>query len=169
MNAKNQTVALLKHYLDRLRTALHLAPSATWTEILATVEYVVKDRDDVHKQNAELHVRQQEHLRVIRQLSTDSISPEEADELRGQVATLVAEVGTLRSETRSLADEATILREAVGSLTKDKSLPTCRYCGSVSVYDAEGGLPLTAANITACAHCGDYQQDGPPVPFGAKR
>ena len=41
-----------------------------------------------------------ELLGVVARLGRDSISPEEADELRCQIAVLIAEVGTLRSQLR---------------------------------------------------------------------
>lgn len=46
---------------------------------------------------AELENRRDEHLRLISNMSRESISPEEAEELRGQIASLIAEVGTLRN------------------------------------------------------------------------
>lgn len=46
---------------------------------------------------ARLNARHQKHLRLIRTMSSESVSPEEATELRGQIAALIAEVGTLRS------------------------------------------------------------------------
>ena len=45
--------------------------------------------------------RHQELLRTIRDLSLTAISPEEAAELRGQLAALIAEIGTLRAALRA--------------------------------------------------------------------
>lgn len=47
-----------------------------------------------------LKERQKSHLRLIRKLSMDSITPEEATDLRGQIASLIAEVGTLRARLK---------------------------------------------------------------------
>ncbi len=44
-----------------------------------------------------LEDRQQEHLALIRRLSMESVSHEEAAELRDQIAALIAEIGTLRA------------------------------------------------------------------------
>jgi hypothetical protein len=53
---------------------------------------------------ARLQDRHEEHLRLIRKLSTDSIAPEEAEELRTQIAALVAELGTCRGYVRELLE-----------------------------------------------------------------
>jgi hypothetical protein len=47
-----------------------------------------------------LEKRRDSHLRTIRRLSMDAITPEEAAELRGQIASLIAEVGTLRARLK---------------------------------------------------------------------
>ena len=60
-----------------------------------------------HKQaedNEKLRERHEEHLNLIRRLSTDSISPDEAEELQAQIASLVAEVGTCRGHIRELLE-----------------------------------------------------------------
>lgn len=44
--------------------------------------------------------REERHLETIRKLSMDSIHPEEAEEMRGQMAALIAEVGTLRARLK---------------------------------------------------------------------
>jgi hypothetical protein len=46
--------------------------------------------------------RHAEHLRLIRLLSMESISPDEAEELQEQIAALIAEVGTCRGHIREL-------------------------------------------------------------------
>jgi hypothetical protein len=48
--------------------------------------------------------RRDEHLALIRTMSTESVSPDEADELRAQIAALIAEVGTQRSMARNRRD-----------------------------------------------------------------
>ena len=55
------------------------------------------ERDALCAEVERLRERQQEHLRLIRTISTEAIPEGEADELRGQIAALIAEVGTLRS------------------------------------------------------------------------
>lgn len=49
---------------------------------------------------AHLQSRQEEHLKLIALMSKESISPDEAGELRKQMGALIAEVGTLRAELR---------------------------------------------------------------------
>lgn len=58
------------------------------------------------------------HLRLIAHMTTDSVTPEEAAEQRGQIAALIAEVGTLRSANR-------------------RSTKPCPTCGAE--YDARHG------------------------------
>lgn len=50
--------------------------------------------------------RQDEHLALIARLTKESITRQEAEELRRQIGSLVAEVGTLRSENRTLKKHA---------------------------------------------------------------
>jgi hypothetical protein len=61
---------------------------------------------------AALDERHEAHLLLIRRLSDESITTEEADELRSQVASLMAEVGTLKSRLREAQDDAEIWRDA---------------------------------------------------------
>ena len=49
-----------------------------------------------------LRVRQGELLALVRRISQEAPLPEEANELRSQVAALLAEVGTLRSRLSGL-------------------------------------------------------------------
>lgn len=55
------------------------------------------------KEIAELREAQQRHLGLIRHMTEESVTPEEAQELRGQIASLIAEVGTLRQQQCSWA------------------------------------------------------------------
>lgn len=52
---------------------------------------------------ANLEKRREVHLKLIRRLSENAISPEEATELRRQIAALIAEVGTLRARVLELS------------------------------------------------------------------
>lgn len=61
---------------------------------------------ELEAENEQLEERQREHLKLIRRLSTESVTPEEAEEQRGQIAALIAEVGTLRKQ--------------LGDVTKDR-------------------------------------------------
>ncbi len=50
-----------------------------------------------------LEERHQEHLELIVRLSKDSITTSEAEEMRGQIAKLIAEVGTLRADLANVS------------------------------------------------------------------
>ena len=56
----------------------------------------------VREERDHLLERQDAHLRLIAHMSKESIDEREAKELRGQMATLIAEVGTLRSRIEEL-------------------------------------------------------------------
>lgn len=58
------------------------------------------DVDALRRERDGLLERRDELLAVIARLGRDSIMTSEADELRGQIATLIAEVGTLRARLR---------------------------------------------------------------------
>ena len=70
----------------------------------------VDDRHDRHtsfnddcevclrEENVKLKLRQTELLQTVRNLSMESINDDEATEMRTQMSSLIAEVGTLRSE-----------------------------------------------------------------------
>jgi hypothetical protein len=51
-----------------------------------------------------LEGRQEVHLRVIAELSRNAISTEQAAEYHAQIASLIAEVGTLRARVRGLGE-----------------------------------------------------------------
>lgn len=58
--------------------------------------------DRLQKERDHLLERQDAHLRLIAHMSRESIDEKEAKELRGQMAALIAEVGTLRSRVEEL-------------------------------------------------------------------
>ena len=57
-----------------------------------------------HDEIVRLETRQTELLQFIKRLSNEAIDETEAAEIREQVATLIAEVGTLRSNIREQTD-----------------------------------------------------------------
>jgi chromosome segregation ATPase len=68
---------------------------------------VPRDEDDREAQMGveitRLEARQQEHLALIKRLSMESVSHEEADELRVQMGALIAEIGSLRAALQEKA------------------------------------------------------------------
>ena len=91
---------------------------------LASIKAALPHNDGISRDNAEwivaeverLRSRRDEHLRLIRTLSVESIPEGEADELRGQIAALIAEVGTLRAERAEMCAWRDELLTAAGVL-----------------------------------------------------
>ncbi len=78
-----------------------LSPERNEAIIAEEIDTLHQQIDDLIDDN-ESHVkRRDEHLALIRTISTESVSPDEADELRTQIAALIAEVGTLRGAVRN--------------------------------------------------------------------
>ena len=63
-------------------------------------DFLIAEIERLRQLVERLKTRQQELLLTIRRLSIDAIDPTEADELRGQIASLISEVGTLRQKCR---------------------------------------------------------------------
>lgn len=57
---------------------------------------------DAEERLNELETRRDELLALVRNISLESVTPEQAATLNGQVAALIAEVGTLRGEVKGL-------------------------------------------------------------------
>ncbi len=79
-------IASLKARIETLGSRIYSCPS---------------DREDRAAQMGveltRLEARQEEHLALIKRLSMESVSHEEANELRVQMGALIAEIGTLRA------------------------------------------------------------------------
>jgi hypothetical protein len=54
----------------------------------------------VFDENARLRERHEVHLKLVRDISTDSIPKDEADELHSQIAKMIAEIGTLKGRLK---------------------------------------------------------------------
>jgi len=54
----------------------------------------------VFAENERLRERHEAHLKVIRDVTSDSIPKDEADEMRAQMASMIAEVGTLKGRLK---------------------------------------------------------------------
>lgn len=53
---------------------------------------------------AKLESRHSDHLRIIADMSRNSIDQNEAEEMRTQIAVMIARIGTLRTQLRRLGD-----------------------------------------------------------------
>lgn len=85
---------ITQHKLDHLRSLCAGRLPIPVIELHA--ETIIALIDHVEQ----LEEAQQRHLRLIRRMSTESVSPEQAEELREQIAALIAEVGTKRAEEK---------------------------------------------------------------------
>jgi len=104
---------------------------------LCREEALEADLDESQAQVKKLEERRDEHLRLIRQISTESVNPEEADDLRSQIAALIVEVGTLRSLNRNL-------KQWVADLHSGMYI-NCVYCGHR--YGPTSEVPATKADM----------------------
>lgn len=77
--------------------------------------------------------RHQELLKCIRDLSMDSISTDEATELRGQIAALIAQIGTLRAQLRPGLEPAVTSGDLPADVRVERSPShTVIACGQTS-------------------------------------
>ena len=95
----------LQEAADAIAAAVGYAPETPGEGVASLVD----QRDEARAERDRLATRGDELRALIVDISKHAIGQEEAEEQRAQIAALVAEVGTLRSEVRALRSEPIVV------------------------------------------------------------